>query len=88
MAADALSQVVKFDPEQTIVFTPPFDGKEPKTYLTLTNTAPESNLAYKVKTTAPRNYQVKPFQGIIPAGKSQKVEITIVPEAPVSAVLF
>jgi len=36
-------------------------------------------MAFKVKTTAPKNYQVKPFQGVLNPGGSTKVEITIVP---------
>jgi hypothetical protein len=31
------------------------------TYLTVHNRSPTMNLAYKIKTTAPKCYQVKPF---------------------------
>ena len=38
------------------------------------------NLAYKIKTTAPKCYQVKPFQGVVDVSSSGKVEITYVPQ--------
>lgn len=36
-------------------------------------------MAYKVKTTAPKNYVVKPNQGIIEEQGSVKIEITMIP---------
>lgn len=47
--------------------------------LRLANTSPTRNVVYKIKTTAPRNYVVKPNQGIIEAQGSAQVEITFVP---------
>ena len=38
-----------------------------------------SNLAYKVKTTAPRHYVVKPNQGILDVGQTMSVDITLIP---------
>ena len=35
--------------------------------LQITNTSPTRNIVYKIKTTAPRNYVVKPNQGILEA---------------------
>jgi hypothetical protein len=49
------------------------------TYLTVHNRSPTMNLAYKIKTTAPKCYQVKPFQGTVEVSKSGKVEISYMP---------
>ena len=43
------------------------------------NTSATRNIVYKIKTTAPRNYVVKPNQGIIGASGEAGVEITFVP---------
>ena len=43
------------------------------------NTSQTRNIVYKIKTTAPRNYVVKPNQGIIGAQGEAVVEITFVP---------
>jgi hypothetical protein len=54
------------DPPQTISFAQQDGGQlQNVTSLQIKNTSATNNLAYKVKTTAPRSYQVKPFQGII-----------------------
>lgn len=37
------------------------------------------NVVYKVKTTAPKNYVVRPNQGIIQRGQQSAVEITYIP---------
>lgn len=52
------------------------------TYLKIHNSAPlpqGRNLAYKIKTTAPKSYQVKPFQGIVEPSNTNSIEITYVP---------
>jgi hypothetical protein len=49
-----------------------------KATLTITNVS-NGNVAYKVKTTAPKAYVVKPNQGIIEAGQKVEVEISFVP---------
>ena len=49
------------------------------TYLKIHNTSSDRNVAYKVKTTAPKNYVVKPNQGIIEEQGSVKIEITMIP---------
>ena len=53
-----------------------------KAYLTLDNLSTGS-VAYKVKTTAPRFYIVKPNQGILDKGSKITVDIQLFP-APVS----
>ena len=47
--------------------------------LKVSNTSQTRNIVYKIKTTAPRNYVVKPNQGILEAQKDIDVEITFVP---------
>jgi hypothetical protein len=47
----------------------------PKAFLDLTNSQTESNLAYKIKTTAPKLFVVKPIQGILAPGRTVKIEI-------------
>lgn len=49
------------------------------TYLTVHNRSPTMNLVYKIMTTAPKCYQVKPFCGVIVPASSIKVEITYIP---------
>jgi hypothetical protein len=39
------------------------------------------NIAYKVKTTAPRYYVVKPNQGILDKGQKITIDITLIPAA-------
>ena len=51
-----------------------------KAALVITNTS-KGNLAYKVKTTAPRHYVVKPNQGVLDPGAKISVDITLIPTA-------
>ncbi len=61
---------MQIDPDQELRFQLP-KPNEPsnqlKAYLSITNVS-NGNLAYKVKTTAPRDYVVKPNQGILDRG--------------------
>ena len=52
-----------------------------KATLLIHNVAKGSNLAYKVKTTAPRHYVVKPNQGILDVGQTIAIDITLIPSA-------
>jgi hypothetical protein len=45
--------------------------------MTITNITEKSNLAYKVKTTSPKHYVVKPNQGILEHGKTVQIDITL-----------
>jgi len=53
-----------------------------KSTLTVTNTS-AGNIAYKIKTTAPRQYVVKPNQGIVDRAQKISVDITLI-QSPVS----
>ncbi|OBA21874.1 PapD-like protein, partial [Metschnikowia bicuspidata var. bicuspidata NRRL YB-4993] len=57
--------------------THPGTFAEPLTeYLTLTNTTPEP-LAFKVKTTAPKLYCVRPNANIVAPGESMKISVIL-----------
>ncbi len=53
------------------------DNQSYKSYLTITNVS-NGNVAYKVKTTAPRFYVVKPNQGILDRGQKITIDITLI----------
>ena len=67
-----VSDFVTLSPANEIQFT--LDDTKPNNVaqqlissLKLINESPTKNIVYKIKTTAPRNYVVKPNQGIIEA---------------------
>ncbi|KAI9354303.1 PapD-like protein, partial [Zopfochytrium polystomum] len=60
-----------------ISFRRPFD-KVVKRTMTLTNTTAET-VAFKVRTTAPRAYCVRPNTGRIPPGATVEVEVMLQP---------
>lgn len=49
-----------------------------KSYLTIDNVS-NGSVAYKVKTTAPRFYVVKPNQGILDRNQKITIDITLLP---------
>jgi len=53
------------------------DGSSPKAILEITNKSADQKSAYKIKTTAPKLFVVKPIQGIIGPGRTVSVEIHI-----------
>lgn len=58
-------------------FFPQGDGVSPKATLEIKNVQEVSNLAYKIKTTAPKLFVVKPIQGILAAGRTVFIEIQL-----------
>jgi hypothetical protein len=52
-------------PSKEIVFPSDVTGEINTSKLTLQNTDTRQCIAYKIKTTAPKNYSVKPNMGII-----------------------
>lgn len=58
-------------------FTSQSDGSSPKATLDITNTQNDSNVAYKIKTTAPKLFVVKPIQGILGPGRTVQIEIQL-----------
>lgn len=76
-------RIITLDPQDELIFTPLKDNTGSlKAALTITNNA-KGNLAYKVKTTAPRHYVVKPNQGVLESGGKITVDITLI-ASPVS----
>lgn len=73
-------RIVAIDPENELRFVNSRDNQL-KAYLTISNVS-QGNVAYKVKTTAPRYYVVKPNQGILDRGQRINIDITLIP-APV-----
>ena len=53
----SIEQAVQLEPSTAIQFSSNADGKPKEvTYLKITNNDKSENLAFKVKTTAPKNY--------------------------------
>lgn len=58
-------------------FKKQLDGSHPKAVLEITNQIEDQNLAYKIKTTAPKLFVVKPIQGVVMPGRTVYVEINL-----------
>merc|ERR1712223_192939 len=71
-------QVLLIDPPNEISFTGDFTVRVCKTKLSLSNPT-DMKIAYKVKTTAPRRYCVRPNSGQISAGETAEVSIMLQP---------
>ena len=67
--------IVSLDPTTELRFFIQRD-QQLKSYLTIDNTS-QGNVAYKVKTTAPKFYVVKPNQGILDKGQKITIDITL-----------
>ncbi|XP_037629072.1 vesicle-associated membrane protein-associated protein B-like isoform X2 [Sebastes umbrosus] len=70
-------QVLALEPQHELKFRGPFTDVVTAT-LKLTNPT-ERNVCFKVKTTAPRRYCVRPNSGIIDAGNSVNVSVMLQP---------
>jgi hypothetical protein len=51
------------------------EGKPPKANFEITNLSDSGNIAFKIKTTSPKLFVVKPIQGILAPSRSINVEI-------------
>jgi hypothetical protein len=75
--------VLKCDPEKELEFPKPGSniGQPPYSRkLTLTNSSTSEFVAFKVKTTAPKSYLVRPSSGVLQGkGASQEVQIILQP---------
>ena len=71
-------QVLLIEPPNEISFTGDFTVRVCKTKLSLSNPT-DMKIAYKVKTTAPRRYCVRPNSGQIGAGETAEVSIMLQP---------
>ena len=75
MSATDVGQFVALDPPQVITFV----TGENMGHLEIANTSPTKNIAFKIRTTQPLCYVVKPNAGIIEAMGKIKAEINFVP---------
>eukprot|EP00915_Cephaloidophora_sp_WS-2016_P008739 GHVH01012227.1.p1 GENE.GHVH01012227.1~~GHVH01012227.1.p1 ORF type:complete len:248 (+),score=37.03 GHVH01012227.1:120-863(+) len=66
-------QPLQLDPEDVIVLLQMEDDQTSDGKLTLTNTNLERCVVYKIKTTAPKDYLVKPSGGMIKPGETETV---------------
>ncbi|KAL9188071.1 hypothetical protein ACHAXT_006449 [Thalassiosira profunda] len=84
MSAQPLPYALEVSPDSSLQFTitrdPPADGGEgARCLMTLRHTGlTNQHLAFKVKTTQPRRYLVRPNQGIVAPGSSETVSILLV----------
>lgn len=69
-----VSQFVRLNPESHITFTP---GAQ-KTDFVISNKSPTKNICFKIRTTMPMLFVVKPISGIIEANKEAAIEINYV----------
>lgn len=76
MASSTASDFVALEPDSEVSFRRPFNAVVKET-LTLTNTLSDSAITFKVKTTAPKLYCVRPNAGRIPPGGSAEVTILL-----------
>uniref|UniRef100_A0A0N5BTC7 Major sperm protein n=1 Tax=Strongyloides papillosus TaxID=174720 RepID=A0A0N5BTC7_STREA len=72
-----LQQILELTPKSELVFTGPFTEVS-TSYLTLFNPS-ENYIAFKVKTTAPNYYCVRPNSGLIPPNTSREVAVMLQP---------
>lgn len=73
-------QVLILDPEEEMTFKGDFTTKVCKATLNMTNPT-DTPLAFKVKTTAPKRYCVRPNSGKIAASESTSISIVLQPSA-------
>jgi len=66
---------MKIEPDQTLSFRRPFSN-DAKEVLRIINDQ-ETALAFKVKTTSPKHYSVRPNAGVIAKGHSTDVIVTL-----------
>jgi len=77
MATVKPPQILQLTPSSEIIFEGPFD-KVVTAYLELKNPSQE-RVCFKVKTTAPRRYCVRPNSGIVEPGSKNRIAIMLQP---------
>mmetsp|Transcript_58038 Transcript_58038/g.149391 ORF Transcript_58038/g.149391 Transcript_58038/m.149391 type:complete len:227 (+) Transcript_58038:105-785(+) len=71
--------LLKLEPEATLVFCKTPQSSSPSRMLKLTNVS-SGNVAFKVKTTAPKAYLVRPSSGTLRPRENQEVQIILQPQ--------
>ncbi|KAJ3150278.1 phosphatidylinositol-binding protein scs2 [Geranomyces michiganensis] len=74
--AAAASSYLRVTPDKEITFSPPFTAVS-KRSLVVANTHPTAPAAFKIKTTAPKQYCVRPNSGRVAAGSSVEVQVML-----------
>ena len=77
MQKEGKKQLLNIDPKNEISFKGPYDHVVTE-YFTLTNPT-DSIIAFKVKTTAPKKYCVRPNNGIISSNRTVQVAVMLQP---------
>jgi hypothetical protein len=72
------AQILQIDPPNELTFKGPFSAEVVTSQLTLTNPSAQS-VCFKVKTTAPKRYCVRPNSGVIPSKQSVNVAVMLQP---------
>lgn len=75
----AAMQLLALEPENQLHFCKTPMTASPNRMLKLTNNS-DKNVAFKVKTTAPKSYLVRPSSGTLRKGESQEVQIILQPQ--------
>jgi len=74
-SSQANRNLLKVTPKE-LIFAPPFN-RVITNVLRLQNTNPDASVAYKVKTTAPQRYCVRPNTGVIPPLDSAEISVSV-----------
>mmetsp|Transcript_104560 Transcript_104560/g.312286 ORF Transcript_104560/g.312286 Transcript_104560/m.312286 type:complete len:224 (-) Transcript_104560:91-762(-) len=73
--------LLHLDPDTTLYFCKTPTTTSPNRMLKLTNLH-NGNVAFKIKTTAPKAYLVRPSSGTLRKGENQEVQIILQPQGP------
>jgi hypothetical protein len=71
-----MSATIELNPPEMLAFNLVDPSVAPKSILTVTNKG-NQKIAFKVKTTKPRRYLVRPNQGLVDAGQSTEVTVIL-----------
>ncbi|KAJ3155064.1 phosphatidylinositol-binding protein scs2 [Geranomyces variabilis] len=71
-----VKSVVSLSPEKELQFRRPFTAIVKRT-LTVSNSHPTVPIAFKVKTTAPKQYCVRPNSAVVPPGQQLEVQVLL-----------
>ncbi|ESP03679.1 hypothetical protein LOTGIDRAFT_237580 [Lottia gigantea] len=73
-----IGRLLTISPAEELEFVVDENGKESYDVISLTNTLPYS-IAYKVKTTSPEKYRVRPSSGLVRSGSCTEVHVYLQP---------
>jgi len=69
---------LEITPEKYLTFTWSKTSDVPQSFLNAVNNSASTYVAYKVKTTAPKRYVVRPPQGVVEPGQKTSIKLTMV----------